>query len=621
MTDKNLQPSIAEIEAMLSSMTPQPGERYHQHMRQAPWLSTGIKPAGILNQKKAVFAFGSALVILLLLAISLTPVGGVLADQVLKFFTRAQGDTITIPEDQIYTLPPPPTPEPTQYQALLPIDQIPTPAPTKDVRDSATLDWLTGISLLEAQALVDWPLYQPMQLPEDYRLNHINYYEDRDAIYMFYKSPLASTGEHFMVLQGKNLEVLEIAEGAEVEFIPVGDKTAEMVRGLWWAEPGSSHSNWVDQEGVYTVQWNEGDISIQMVFMMNDDFKPAYLDHDQIVAVVQSIAQCPAEEKYTCQLQQMTMAVGFKPWKFNYLPKGFTFQKVDYRDGLAAQWYSKGNATLTFTQANYNFTIRRTDPWYHIPKEAIQAVQVRNLTAEYVRGQLEMDENSSPSEWNPTANEERLRWKQGDYWFQIVVSGGETSDQKQQMLQIAESLQEEVTLPTPTPTPIQVDEDTWMQVYTDLEDVKPLVDFEVLVPTILPEKVSFSHVRYVSTGSITMFFGDFAADLMRSSGPVLTLGQYRLLDPEPVYPERYPPEAIEQVYVNGIPARLTTGYLQTSRSQPDQPMPEPTWVNDDGSLELTWNDNGIRYHISYRSRFNNWRITKEDLIAIAESLQ
>ncbi len=170
MTDKNLKPMIAEIEAMLSSITPQPDETFHQRMQQAPWSNTGIKQAGILKQRKAVFAIGSALVILLVLGILLTPAGSVLADQVLRFFNRVQGDTITIPEDQIYTLPPPPTPEPTQYQALLPIDQIPTPAPTEDVRDSSTLDWLTGISLLEAQALVDWPLYQPMQLPEDYRL-------------------------------------------------------------------------------------------------------------------------------------------------------------------------------------------------------------------------------------------------------------------------------------------------------------------------------------------------------------------------------------------------------------------------------------------------------------------
>lgn len=621
MTDKNLQPTIAEIEAMLRSMTPQPGERYHQHLQQAPWSSTGIKLVGILKQRKAVFAIGSALVILLMLGIFLTPAGSVLADQVLRFFTRTQGDTITIPEDQIYTLPPSPTPKPTQYQALLPIDQIPIPAPTKDVRDSATLDWLTGISLLEAQALADWPLYQPMQLPEDYRLQHINYYEDRRAISMFYKSPLASTGEFFVVLQGKNLEVPEIAESAEVELIPVGDKTAEMVTGMWWTDPGSNRSTWVNQESVHTVQWQDGDISIQMVFMMNDDFYPAYLDYDQIVAVVQSLAQCPAEEKYTCQLQQMTTAVGFKPWQFNYLPEGFTFQKVDYREGLATQWYSKGNATLTFTQANYNFSIRRTDPWYYLPKEAIQAVQARNLTAEYVRGQLEMDENSNPSEWNPTVNEERLRWKQGDYWFQIVISGGETSDQKQQMLQIAESLQEEVTLPTPTPTPIQVDEDTWMQVYTNLEDVKPLVDFEVLVPSILPEKVSFSHVRYVSTGSITMYFGDFFADLLRSSGPVLIINLHRLKDSEPVYPEMYPPEAIEQVFVNDIPAKLTIGSIQTSMSQPGQPTPVPTWVNDNGSLSLQWEENGISISISYQSSFNKWRITKEDLIAIAESLQ
>ena len=118
-----------------------------------------------------------------------------------------------------------------------------------------------------------------------------------------------------------------------------------------------------------------------------------------------------------------------------------------------------------------------------------------------------------------------------------------------------------------------------------------------------------------------LFYGDFAADLMHSNEPVMIINLHRLKDSETVYPEMFPPEAIEQVMVNGIPAKLTIGYIQTSMAEPGQPTPEPIWVNDDGSLALTWKENRIEISISYQSSNNKWRITKEDLIAIAESLQ
>jgi len=424
-----------------------------------------------------------------------------------------------------------------------------------------------------------------------------------------------------MITQGKNLELPEISERTEVVAIPVGDNTAELVRGMWWNEDGSNKSTWVDQAGVFTIQWQQNDIAIRIVFMMNDDFYPAYLDQDQMVVVAQSLAQCPTAEKFTCQLQQMTAAVGFKPWQNSNIPEGFTFQRVDYRDGLAALWYTKGAEQLTISQANYNFAIRETDAWYSVPEAAIQPVTVNRAAGEYVKGQLMPAQNGSQAVWDPAAKVERLRWMQGNYWFQIVYSGGEASDHKRQMLQYAESLKEEAPLPTPTPQLIQVTEDIWSQVYTNLEDVKPLVDFEVLEPTILPEGIFFSHVRYISTGTLMLFYGDFAADLMHSNGPVLIINLHRFKDSEPIYPEMFPPEAIEQVMVNGIPAKFTIGTIQTSMAEPGQPTPEPTWVNDDGSLALTWKENGIEISISYQSSFNKWRITKEDLIAIAESLQ
>jgi hypothetical protein len=460
-----------------------------------------------------------------------------------------------------------------------------------------------------------------MELPEDYHLDQINYDETRETVQMTYSSPKSSSGEFFMITQGKNLELPEISERAEVVAIPVGDNTAELVRGMWWNEDGSSKATWVDQAGVFTIQWQQNDVAIRIVFMMNDDFYPAYLDQEQMVAVAHSLAQCPTAEKFTCQLQQMTAAVGFKPWQFSEIPESFTFQRVDYRDGLVALWYTKGAEQLTVSQANYNFAIREADTWYSVPEAAIQPVTVNGAAGEYVKGQLMPAQNGSQAVWDPAAKVESLRWKQGIYWFQIVFSGGEDSDNQQQLITYAESLREEAPLPTSTSQPLQVKEDIWSQVYTNLEDVRPLVDFEVLEPTILPEGVFFSHVRYISTGTLMLFYGDFAEDLMHASGPVLMINLHWIKDSEPVYPEMFPPEAIEQVYVNGIPAKLTIGYIQASMAEPGQPTPEPTWVNDDGSLALTWKENGVGISISYQSSYNKWRITKEDLIAIAESLQ
>ena len=598
------------IEYLLRSIQPEPGKRYYQKMANAPWMETQTsrQPAWGKTYRFAALAAG---ILVLAAALLATPAGNVVANEILQFFTRAQGNVLPVPTDQ-YVLPiPSPTPAPTRALALLPAEQVAKTTPTPQPTATAYPGMPAELSLVEAEAIAGFDLYEPLRLPRDYRLKRITYNTYHQAIEMEYTSPRAATGESFSITQGKNLVPITIGADAKIETFPVGEYTAELVRGIWFADAGSTQRTWRDGPEWYTIRWQAQDVTIEISLRLNETFYPAYISHDEMLALARDVVRCPPEADFYCQLSQAAAAAGFTPWQFSSLPSGISFQGSDYRPGLTNLLYSNGQQQLSVLQSSTQASLLQADVvWSSAPVSAIQAVDVAGSPGEMIQGMP-----SSPSTWDPESAVERLRWENGDYWFQIVATGSPAPEQSQDLITIANQLTPDESLAQlgrqPTPRPPQ----DYAEAYTNLSDLEAITGFDVLEPAVLPEELSFSHARYIpDPGIVMLFYGSFGPDLVHSSGPVLRIHQWMKSRGSLEMPKDYPPEAIKSVAIDGYPGFLIIGALHTQMAVVGQPTPAPTWL-EDGSLSLRWQTDTMEYFLGFSpsnfgARFNRGRFAE-----------
>lgn len=608
-----------EIEDLLRSIRPEPGERYHQCMRRAPWASnTGEYRSAWM--KKQRFAFVAAVMLLSVILLA-TPAGKVLADALMQFFTRAQGNTLPVPTDQIAPPAPTRTPAPTHALALHPAGEIVTPTPTITPTLHSQAGVMQDMTLLEAEAAIGFDLYEPLELPRNYRLIRIQYDSQQQAVTMLYASPKAATGEFFSITQGKHLPPFEVGADAAVETISIGATSAEFVRGLWFTPAGSDQAYWEDRSEIYTLRWQVEDVTIDIQFVLNESFSPAYLERDEMLAVGRAIARCPESNDFDCQLMQAAAAVGFTPWQFPGTPEGYEYLRNDYRPGQSAYWYGKGDAQLWIVQSDHELSAPDEAVWFKAPQDAIQTVSVDRQPAEYVRGQFRPSADGANAVWDGQAAVERLRWQNGGLWFELNHTGG-AAQAAHYLVALAEQLEAQPAVDeAATPTPGM----GWEQAFTGIDAVETAAGYPIYQPDVLPEGLAFSHARYEpSSHSVMLFYGSFGADLIRSNGPVLIVYQRPLTGegtPNAAASDTgYPAEAIQIVEVNGYPGTIYRGSLSTGLYVEGQPTSTPAWTDEYGEISLDWTTEDWMFSLRF-SGSSGARLTQEDLIAIAESLR
>lgn len=473
-------PNIAEIEERLRSIRPDPGERFHQRMAGAPWQVLHHNRRGIvpMNPKMRLAIF-VMLMVLLMAALAALPAGRVLANEVLHFFTRNPANSMPLPPDQIMAPVPSATPEPTHALTLQPADQA------AQVTATATLAPTPGsnpaemkeMSLVEAEAAVGFDLYQPLNLPRDYRLKRIFYDAEHQAANLWYASPQASTGEFFQITEGKALAPLSVGADATVETVAVGEYRAEFVRGMWFTADGASQKTWVNDAEVYTIRWQAGDITISILFMLNDRFYPAYLERNEMLAVARGMARCAPGGDHVCLVAQPTQAKTPEPadpWAdaLNSVAEAQTKAAFDLLEpailpeGLSfshARYSSFSGSIMLFYGSFGPDKIRMTGPVLIIdemprsvtmsspadtyPPEAIQAVEVNGyrgylVTGDMSTGVFEPGQPTATPAWDADTGSVWLTWETADMHITIQFHPGRQGARlsAQDMLKIGESL-------------------------------------------------------------------------------------------------------------------------------------------------------------------------------------
>ncbi len=165
-------------------------------------------------------------------------------------------------------------------------------------------------------------------------------------------------------------------------------------------------------------------------------------------------AACPQTgeaEKYACDLAFAEKEIGFK---IQALPLGFG--GLDYRgldldrkrkivhlyygpEPYGALWIAQGVGDFPKGISSDN------DHWGEVPIDAIQNVMVNGQPGEYVEGGFVQTPGSDQYTWMPDLPMARLRWKQGDIWFQISRGGTpesltNTLGSREAIMKLAESL-------------------------------------------------------------------------------------------------------------------------------------------------------------------------------------
>lgn len=138
---------------------------------------------------------------------------------------------------------------------------------------------------------------------------------------------------------------------------------------------------------------------------------------------------CPQSdiaEKYACDLIYAEEQLGF-PIKalplLSELP--YSGMDIDIDRGIVHLYYGLEH-TLWIAQGKgeYPQSIGSADDrWNEVPANNVQAVTVSGRPAEYVEGGFVQLPGSDQYTWLPELSMARLRWKDGDYWYQVTRPG------------------------------------------------------------------------------------------------------------------------------------------------------------------------------------------------------
>jgi hypothetical protein len=146
---------------------------------------------------------------------------------------------------------------------------------------------------------------------------------------------------------------------------------------------------------------------------------PPQADAPTAVAPSVNAAECGAD--LACQVRSAETLLGFTPVVPDEGFAGLTLQAVDAAGGILRLSYAaQGGGGLVLSQGQGDLTASR---WDEVAAEAVEAVQVGDVPGEYVQGTFVVPAGSSTAIWNSDAVVLRLRWQQGDRYFELAKLG------------------------------------------------------------------------------------------------------------------------------------------------------------------------------------------------------
>lgn len=258
----------------------------------------------------------------------------------------------------------------------------------------------------------------------------------------------------------------------------------------------------------------------------------------------------------------------------------------------------------------------------------IQMVQIGKFTAEYVEGSYESDGNRDPAIWNSDFPMKWMRWTDSQILFDMSFIGTDPNLQKNDLVELAASLTTE-SIASIKPNPTQNPTEDWEAVLKEyygqsVLQVEEEAGFNLSLPTLLPEKLTFTGARFEKDlGTAVVFYSYSNAmtnGLQVSQQPYLKTGDCALCGfqtGDHAELSSYAPgklvssdAKVETVnlgasigeYVEGVWKGTDKGWI---------------WDSDPYLKRLRWQKDEMAYELSYFGM----ELTKEDLIIIAGNIE
>lgn len=379
-----------------------------------PWetLRQRVSPRNMPTRNPSALARAAGYIAVAVVAITIvflsSPQGHATAQSILRFFTRAGSDSLPLPANvATQAIPPTITPAPTRLLPLVQAKTPPAPTPAATPLPEGSRRQLDGSiwagSLAEIQPMVDFAIRALPSAPPGYALTDVIYLPSGELVQQIYKYHPYQSGEMFIFSQQTVPPVDVIGQSAVAEQIEIDGRPVEMVEGSWFTAAGADlEQKWAADAPVHTFRWQQDGFTFTLEFWINEVFSPAYLEPEDMQAMVEvAMGKRAAFPTYpqrldlqNLSLEQAQEQAGYKVVAPALLPEGFIFSRAAYDPASAlvvlfyepadASRHNTGTSLLVFQTPQ----VSTQTVWDGYPPEALETVEINGYEALLAHGSL-----------------------------------------------------------------------------------------------------------------------------------------------------------------------------------------------------------------------------------------
>ncbi|HET9914760.1 MAG TPA: hypothetical protein VFQ13_22910 [Anaerolineales bacterium] len=371
-------------------------------------------------------ALAMLMVVALLLAVLITPQGRAFAQDIFKFFKRAESNVMPISPELVVSV------EETQ--------SIPTAVPPAPL-----------ITISDAYQVVGFGFLVP-ETPDGFTL--LGARANAASISIEYE---AQGGGGALILNESSQGFMESEwDQAPVEAISqvkIGNIDAEIVQGTYVVYPGETVARWNPDAPILRLRWMFDGVWFEMAKLGNVE-AIAYLDRDALLRLAENMLY----GSFTLDVKEAESLAGFDVLEPTWLPPVLYFEGAAFEP---KEWDSPKNTV----KISYYFSSEKLGPGLasngivitQQPIESVEdckigtgclvgagaeveSVQIGDMMGEYVIGVWQAD-NAGNWIWVHEPYLQRVRWQTNDMAFEILYVGPPEEIQKADLIAIAESMQ------------------------------------------------------------------------------------------------------------------------------------------------------------------------------------
>jgi hypothetical protein len=385
----------------------------------------GEKMKSIGSRRLQRVALVMLMIVALMAAVLVTPQGRAFAQDIFKFFKRADSNVLPVPPDQI--------------RAAEETHAVPTAVPPAPL-----------ITISDAYQVVGFGFLVP-ETPDGLVL--LGARANSTSISIEYEAQggggaliLNESSEGFMESEWNQAPVEAISQ------VKIGNIDAEIVQGTFVVYPDETVARWNSDASILRLRWIFDGVWFELAKFGNVE-SIEYLDRDALLELAESVMN----GSFTLDIKEAESLAGYDVLEPTWLPPVLFFEGAAFEP---EEWSFPKDAVLI----SYYFYSDRVGPGLasngivitQQPADSIEeckmgtdclvgmganveTVQIGDMPGEYVIGVWSAD-NSGNWHWVNDPYLQRLRWQNNDIAFEILYMGPPEEIAKTDLMAIAESM-------------------------------------------------------------------------------------------------------------------------------------------------------------------------------------